>query len=212
MPEDNPLTFAGSVDLELAEFDEPPADPVALFRDWFKTAQELGVREPGALALATADTAGRASNRTVQTIALTAEGLVFTSHATSPKGQDIAATGWASGVWYWRETRQQVVVTGPTSRLPDSESDALWHARPAATHPMSAVARQSEPLGDEEALRERARVLAESGERLPRPEAWAGYLLRPSAVEFWHGSADRLHRRLRYDRTRDGWTAGRLQP
>jgi dihydrophenazinedicarboxylate synthase len=35
----------------------------------------------------------------------------------------------------------------------------------------------------------------------------------PSTVEFWHGdSPDRLYRRLRYDRTDDGWTSCRLQP
>ncbi|MFI5756940.1 phenazine biosynthesis FMN-dependent oxidase PhzG [Streptomyces sp. NPDC051569] len=212
MPEDHPRTFAGSVDLALPEFDEPPADPIALFRDWFKTAQELGVREPGVLSLATADTSGRASNRIVQTIDLTDEGLVFTSHASSPKGHDIAATGWASGVWYWRETRQQIIFTGPTGRLSDAESDALWRSRPPAAHPMSSVARQSEPLGGEETLREQARLLAAGAEPLPRPEAWTGYLLRPSAVEFWHGSPDRLHRRLRYDRADAGWRAGRLQP
>ncbi|MHA6804702.1 pyridoxine 5'-phosphate oxidase C-terminal domain-containing protein [Salinifilum ghardaiensis] len=36
----------------------------------------------------------------------------------------------------------------------------------------------------------------------------------PQAVEFWHGSPDRLHRRLRYDRTPGtaAWTHQRLQP
>lgn len=130
MPEDNPQTLAGCLDLVLPEFDTPPADPIALFRDWLETADRLGVREPGAFALATADATGHASNRVVLTIRVTDEGLVFTTHATSPKGRDIAATGWASGVWYWRETRQRIVLTGPAEPLPDAESDALWVARP----------------------------------------------------------------------------------
>ncbi len=198
--------------LLLPEFDEPPDDPIALFRAWFTTAGERGVREPGVLALATADNDGRTTNRVVQTIRVTDRGLVFTSHASSQKGRDLEATGWASGVLYWRETQQQVVLTGPVEQLTAEESDALWYARPIATHPMSVASRQSEPLDDEEALRARARGLAESGAALPRPPAWVGYQLVPTSVEFWHGSPDRLHRRLRYDRAGDGWTSGRLQP
>ncbi|HEY0638543.1 MAG TPA: phenazine biosynthesis FMN-dependent oxidase PhzG [Pseudonocardiaceae bacterium] len=196
----------------LPEFDEPPPEPMPLVRRWFEAAVARGVREPGVLSLATADAAGRTSNRIVQTIRLTGDGLVFTTHATSPKGRDLAATGWASGVLYWRETQQQVTLTGPVRRLPDAESDALWHARPPATHPMSVAAAQSEPLADEEALRAEAARLGAAGTPLARPPAWAGYRLEPTAVEFWHGSPDRLHRRLRYDHDEAGWTTARLQP
>jgi pyridoxamine 5'-phosphate oxidase len=196
----------------MPEYDDPPAEPMGLVRGWFDAAVAHGVREPGVLALATADAAGRTSNRMVQTIELTGRGLVFTSHASSPKGRDLAATGWASGVLYWRETAQQVVLTGPVEQLDAAGSDALWAARPPGTHPMSVASRQSEPLDDEDALRAAARRLADSGAALPRPAAWVGYRLVPDTVEFWHGSPDRLHRRLRYDRAGDGWTHGRLQP
>lgn len=203
---------APSLPVPLPEFDAPPADPVGLFRDWFATAVERGVREPGVVALATADPSGRTTNRIVQTIRITDTGLVFTSHASSQKGRDLEATGWASGVLYWRETQQQIVLTGPVERLSAEESDALWFARPISTHPMSVAARQSEPLADEEELRARARELAAAGTALPRPTAWVGYQIVPTSLEFWHGSPDRLHRRLRYDRAGDGWTTLRLQP
>lgn len=196
----------------LSEFDAPPADPIPLARAWFEAAVEQSVREPGVLALATVDAGGRCSNRIVQTIRLTDRGLVFTSHATSPKGRDLAATGWASGVLYWRETAQQVILTGPVERLSDTECDDLWYARPPSTHPMSVAAAQSELLHDEEALRAYAARLGERGEPLPRPAAWTGYQLIPSTVEFWLGSRDRLHRRLRYRLDGDAWTWVRLQP
>lgn len=196
----------------LPEFDTPPADPIPLVQAWFKAATEQGVREPGVLALATANAGGQSSNRIVQTIRLTGRGLIFTSHATSPKGRDLAETGWASGMLYWRETAQQIILTGPVERLADAECDDLWHARAPGTHPMSVAAVQSEPLADEEALRAQAQRLADSGEPLPRPDAWVGYELVPSTVEFWHGNPDRLHRRLRYRRDGAAWTSVRLQP
>lgn len=196
----------------LTELDAPPADPMSLFRAWFDGAVEQGVREPGALALATADARGCASNRIVQVLGVRTTGLVFTTHAGSRKGRDLAATGWASGVLYWREIGRQAILTGPVDPLPDAESDALWAARPVSTRPMSVASHQSAPLPDEDALREQALRLARAGRPLARPAAWLGYLLTPNSVEFWQASPDRLHRRLRYERSGHGWTVDRLQP
>ena len=194
------------------EFDAPPTDPMSLFRAWFDGAVRQEVREPGALALATADARGRPSNRFVHVIDVRSTGVVFTSHAGSRKGRDLAATGWASGVLYWREIGRQAIVTGPVSPLPAAESDALWAARPVSTHPMSVASQQSASLMDEAALRAEARRLARTGLPLGRPASWWGYLLSPESVEFWQASPDRLHRRLRYERSDRGWVADRLQP
>ncbi|MGW3508008.1 pyridoxine 5'-phosphate oxidase C-terminal domain-containing protein [Streptomyces sp. NPDC000994] len=48
--------------------------------------------------------------------------------------------------------------------------------------------------------------------RVSRPEGWSGSLLRPESIEFWYGSPDRLHRRLRYGKAESGWRHQRLQP
>lgn len=205
-------TLTGQVDLDFPEYDAPPPEPIGLVRSWLAEAAERGVREPRALALATADVHGRASSRIVAITAVTDRGLVFTSHSSSQKGRELAATGWASGVLYWRETGQQIIVSGPAARLSDAESDALWFARPAPLHSMSTVSRQSEPLEDAAALRAEARSLEVVGAPLPRPDRFVGYLLEPAAIEFWCSSSDRLHRRLRYDRDDRRWRTSRLQP
>ncbi|MET9930988.1 MULTISPECIES: phenazine biosynthesis FMN-dependent oxidase PhzG [unclassified Streptomyces] len=195
------------------EFTAPPAEPMALLRAWFDGAVADAVREPGALALATVDARGHVSNRIIQVLDVRTTGLVFASHSDSRKGRDLAGSGRASGVFYWREAGRQVGVSGAARPLPDEESEALWAARPAATHPMSVAAHQSAPLLDEDALRERARELGRDGTALPRPDRWLGYLLEPDSVEFWQAEPeDRLHRRLRYERGGSGWSAVRLQP
>jgi len=191
--------------------DTPPSDPIALVLHWFKAAIEAGVREPGVLALATVSAAGRPSNRMVQTIRITDRGLVFAGYTTSPKGRDLAATGQASGVLYWREVRRQVIFTGTVERL-SGESDELWYARPPSTHPMSVATNQSAPLDDEAALLAEVRRLGVSGKALPRPPAWTGFHLVPSTVEFWEDRPERLYWRVRYDRAGGEWTHTRLQP
>lgn len=194
------------------EFSAPPPEPMGLVRAWYDDAVAAGVNKPAPLALATADSDGRPSTRMVSVLEIRDIGLVFASHAGSRKGRDLAATGWASGVWYWREVNRQVIVSGPTRPLPDGESDALWAARPVSALGMSVATRQSAPLLDEDALRARALELGREGAQLRRPATWLGYLLEPASVEFWQTAPDHLYPRLRYERADPGWRSERLQP
>lgn len=193
-------------------FEAPPDDPLELLRAWLAAAEELCVREPTALALATVDGHACVSNRIVRVEAVTGEGLLFTTHSTSRKGREFATTARASGLLYWRETSQQVEVTGPVTAVSAEESDALWATRPVSARAVSTASDQSAPLEDESALRQRVAHLGRPGSALPRPHRWSGYQLVPLTMEFWSASPDRLHRRLRYDRTGGYWSARRLQP
>ncbi|MFF1524443.1 phenazine biosynthesis FMN-dependent oxidase PhzG [Streptomyces sp. NPDC058284] len=208
-------TLTGTLEVAFPEFRTPPAEPLGLLASWLQEATDRQVREPRALALATADAQGRPSSRIVAVNSLDATGLVFITHTGSQKGRELAANPYASGVLYWRETSQQITLAGPVTQLPRTQAEALWAARPPFTHPMSTVARQSEPLHDldhAEHLRAAALELAAPGRPLPCPQAFAAYRLAPASVEFWANGTDRLHERLRYDRTTTGWTTTRLQP
>jgi pyridoxamine 5'-phosphate oxidase len=207
-------SITGPVDLDFPEYERPTGEPLALLRGWLAGATEQGVREPLAVALATADERGRPSSRIVSLIRVTGTGVVFATHRGSRKAREMAATGWASGLLYWRELGRQVTFAGPVEELSRAESEALWRARPVPLHAMSTASRQSEPLDDVAALRAEAGRLAALDRPLPRPDRYAGYLLRPAELEFWCASSDRLHRRLRYDALPGSpeWSVRRLQP
>ncbi|MFK4272480.1 phenazine biosynthesis FMN-dependent oxidase PhzG [Streptomyces milbemycinicus] len=205
-------SLTGEEHLAFPEYEELPPEPLGLAARWLEAATARGVREPRSLALATADADGRPSNRIVTVGRLDARGLAFTTHSTSRKGRDLAVNGWASGVLYWRETSQQLVLSGPVRKVTPAECDALWQARPVPLHSMTAASRQSEPLPEVSALRERARELGAPGLPLPRPDRFAGYLLEPAEVEFWLARPDRLHCRLHYVHDGARWHVGRLQP
>ncbi|MEU9880861.1 phenazine biosynthesis FMN-dependent oxidase PhzG [Streptomyces phaeochromogenes] len=208
-------SLTGTEAVPFPEYLDPPSDPMRLLCAWLDLSVTLGVREPRALALATADARGRTSSRIVVLGSVARDGIDFVTHADSRKGRELAQSPWASGALYWRETSQQITLAGPVHRLPDARAAALWHARPVFTHAMSTASRQSRPLGDPAAvdeLRSRARALGEPQRALPCPGTFAAYRLAPASIEFWANGTDRLHERLRYERTAEGWRASRLQP
>lgn len=202
-------TLSGDPTLELPEFDDPPPEPLPLLERWLAAAEERGVREPRALALATADAEGRPSSRILLLKQVT-PALVFSGSYESRKGRELAANPRAAGTLYWRETLQQVTVEGPAQRLSEEESDAIFGERPADAQATTVASRQGEPLEDATALREAADAAAK--EPLHRPGHWGGWRLDPDLVEFWHGSPDRLHRRLLYIKGDAGWEHQRVQP
>jgi pyridoxamine 5'-phosphate oxidase len=51
-----------------------------------------------------------------------------------------------------------------------------------------------------------------AGQPVPRPPWWGGIRVVPESIEFWQGQANRLHDRLRYTLTDDGWRVERLAP
>jgi pyridoxamine-phosphate oxidase len=204
-------TLAGEIELELPEFDDPPPDPLRLLGRWVERAWEHGVREPQALALATADAEGRPSVRIVLLKAV-APALVFACPRHSRKARELEANPWAAGVLYWRETKQQVVVEGPVRRLGEAESDALFAERPRDAQAATIASRQGEPLDEPAGLLTKAAEIAAGEQPLARPPGRSGYELEPRRIEFWHGSRARLHRRLLYAKSGEGWAHQRLQP
>lgn len=219
-------SLTGDPGPDLAEFDEPPADAMALLRDWLAHAEASGAREPGAFTLATVDDAGRPTSRTLLLHAVDERGLLWGTATGSQKGRDLAVRPWASATFYWRETLRQINLGGVVERLSDAESDAQFAERPLVARAAAAASEQSARLDDERLLRKQAAALTSTGS-VPRPEGWSAYRLVPSWVELWHGRTDRLHRRLRFDRTADTglaqpwvaqpwiaqpWVAQRLQP
>lgn len=201
-------SLGGTPGPDLPEFTDPDPDPVVLLRRWLAIAARRRVREPGAFVLATATDGGDPSGRVVALKHLDERGLVFGGHADTRKGRDLAENPRATAVFHWRETVQQVVVTGTVSPTSAHESDRLFAGRPAAARAAAAVSSPGHELHDEAVLRDRALRLDDP----PRPERWTGYVLAPERIEFWHGREDRLHRRLEYRLGPTGWASRRLQP
>jgi pyridoxamine 5'-phosphate oxidase len=206
-----------------------PADPLPLFRRWFREAQRKGAPQPDAITLATADARGAPSARMVLFKGIAPspslrEGaprgagspgrFVFYSNYESRKGRDLAANDRAALVFYWSATRHQVRVSGKVSRLPRAASTAYFHSRPRGAQLSALASRQSRVVASRAILETAVAELdRQHPGTVPLPADWGGYVLRPDWIEFWESRTDRLHDRLRYVRRRQGgWRLERLAP
>lgn len=204
-------SLSGEVELRLPEFETPPSDPLVLLRRWLSSAVDNAVREPGAATLATVGPSGP-STRTVLIKDINESGLIFTTSGLSRKGRELEADARCSVNLYWRETMQQIVVNGCATPCGDVRSNIEFDARPRSARAAAIASSQSEELLDEADLRDRTHKVLELGELL-RPPGWHAWCLVPGEVEFWHGGADRFHRRLVYrSEPAHGWRTIRLQP
>ena len=214
------------------------ADPIAQFRKWF--VQATGARASGrvrqffirlykslllisgaepmdlnAMILATADKQGRPSARTVLLKGVEERGFVFYTNFQSRKGQELAENPGAALVFYWAGQERQVTVAGEVRKLPQAESEAYFRSRPRGAQLAAWASHQGEVIPDRAVLDGRWKEYAArySGQEVPMPPYWGGYVLAPTRIEFWQGRRNRLHDRFRYTRQPDkSWLIERLAP
>jgi len=196
-------------------FDEAHAlaDPVAQLDAWLAQAREAGVREPGAMTLATLGSGGAPDARIVLLRGLDARGLTFFTNYESRKGRELAASPAAAIVLFWPECERQVRVEGMVAKIATAESDAYFAGRPRG-HRLSAWASpQSRPVADRAELEAAmTRYEEQFPHEVPRPPHWGGYRLAPARFEFWQGRPDRVHDRIVYERDGAAWSRSRLAP
>lgn len=189
-------------------------DPHALFEAWYAEAKESEPNDPDAVALATADAAGRPSARMVLMKGHDERGWVVYSNRGSRKAEELAANPYACLMFHWKTLRRQVRIEGPVSLASDEESDAYFASRGRDSQLGAWASDQSRPLDSRETFEARVDQMRErfKGADVPRPPFWGGYRVTPKVIEFWRDREHRLHERRVFTRHEGGWTEGLLYP
>ncbi len=189
-------------------------DPIEQFTGWFEEAVDKIKTDPNAMILATADQDGKPSSRTVLLKGYNEKGFVFYTNYGSRKGQQILENPHASITFYWPELMRQIHIEGQAERVSEEQSDDYFSKRPSASQLSALASSQSETVESRETLEKQLKAKEKkfSGGKIPRPENWGGFRVKPNRMEFWQGRLNRLHDRICYEKKDGEWKIFRMAP
>ncbi|MEZ6087005.1 MAG: pyridoxamine 5'-phosphate oxidase [Pirellulaceae bacterium] len=197
------------------DIDSVDPDPFRQFTTWFEQAGNAELMEPNAMVLATVDSDGRPSQRTVLLKYFDASGFVFFTNYGSRKAQQIGENANVSLLFQWLPLHRQVEIDGQAVKVSSTESLKYFLKRPRESQLGAWVSRQSEVVSSRSLLEAKLNEMKArfgNGE-IPLPSFWGGFRIVPRRVEFWQGGPGRLHDRIEYLRQDDdAWQRQRLAP
>lgn len=191
------------------------ANPIIQFERWLEQAIAAKIGDPTAMVVATVDAEGQPSQRIVLLKDVTSEGFVFYTNLESHKAKDLAQNSKISLHFPWHALERQVKICGEAQPLPRSTVMKYFLSRPAESQLAAWASHQSERISSKQALMSKFNEIKQrfADGNITLPDFWGGYLVKPSAIEFWQGGAHRLHDRFMYKRQSDNsWDISQLQP
>ncbi len=188
--------------------------PWPLFSAWLEDATRAEPSVPESMQLATVSPEGIPSLRTVLLKAHGPEGLVFYTNLGSQKARELEQNPWCAFLFHYKAHARQVRGEGRAHPVSEAEADAYFASRPRGSQLGAWASRQSCPIPSREALMEAVSAMEArfAGRPVPRPPFWSGYRIVPERIEFWQGREDRLHDRIQFTRTAEGWERVLLAP
>ena len=192
---------------------ELDSDPFKQFLLWFSQAIKVGIVEPSAMSLATADE-NEIGIRTVLLKHFDDKGFVFFTNYGSKKSQQIEVKPQAALLFSWLDLDRQVKIVGSVEKITTLESIKYFTSRPKDSQLGAWASQQSATISSRSLLVSQFESMKNkfSKGEVPLPDFWGGYRVIPQSIEFWQGRESRLHDRFIYQRSETGWSIYRLSP
>ena len=190
-------------------------NPINLFREWFNEAKKSEINDPNAVALGTVDYKGYPSVRMVLLKDYNDDGFVFYTNLNSDKGNAIKKNPKISMCFHWKSLLRQVRIVGVASKVSDKEADEYFNSRSYESRIGAWASDQSSILIDRKDLLNSINNYREkfpNENKVPRPNHWSGWRLKPEEIEFWLDGENRIHERLKYIKNKNIWEKVLLSP
>ena len=176
-------------------------EPFELFEKWFDEAKKKEINDPNALALATCSKNGVPSVRMVLLKGFSKDGFVFYTNLKSQKGNEIKENPNVSMCFHWKSLLRQIRINGKVTKVSNQTADEYYNTRAYESRIGAWASKQSSTLNNREDLVDAIKSYKKKFKdenKVPRPDHWSGWRLKPESIEFWLDGDNRIHERLKY--------------
>lgn len=193
--------------------------PMKQFELWFEESVNNDLLEPNAFTLSTVGEDGKPYSRVVLMKSYDQNGIVFFTNYESNKAKQLEANPYVAINFLWLEMERQLRIQGIVERISKLESLNYFISRPQGSQLGAWVSPQSSIISSRAILEEKWEQMKRKFKdgKIPLPDNWGGYRIKPNYFEFWQGRSSRLHDRIVY--SKDGtnndassWNIKRLAP
>lgn len=207
------LTFGQGVALPLPEISNS-STPEQLFEQWFNDAKQSGLLLPEAMSVSSCNIDGQPSSRMVLLKDYDKEGFVFFTNYGSRKSHDLKENNKVALLFHWNVLQRQIRIEGTVEKVSEQESADYFHSRDRGSQVGAWASKQSQKIKYDGELEERMIHFQDkfSTGEVPYPEFWGGWRVKPHAIEFWQGRANRLHDRICFEKNNNDWSQHKSHP
>lgn len=189
-------------------------DPELQFNEWLANALQAQCDEVNAFTLSTVDN-GRPRARVLLLKGIHQHQFIFYTNYQSAKGHELEKNPHVAMTFLWLPLQRQIRIEGTVNRVDPHLSDEYFQKRPRGSQLGAIASPQSSKVSSREELEmlfKKVETDAAASEEIIRPANWGGYGVTPNYFEFWQGRDNRMHDRIVYEKTNEGWSLSRLAP
>lgn len=189
-------------------------NPISQFEIWFNEATNAKLKDPNACTLATCGADMMPHARIVLLKRYDENGFIFFTNYKSKKSNDLSSNPKACLNFAWLELERQIRINGVCEKIPLNESISYFATRSRGSQLGAWVSQQSKTIESRNILKLQMAKLKDKFKngKIPLPDFWGGYRIKPQKIEFWQGRENRLHDRILYTQKDSSWTISRLAP
>jgi len=190
-------------------------NPYEVFLKWIKEAINSNlIEEPNAMNISTIEDDGYPRSRIVLLKDLSNNGLTFFTNYNSNKGKSINKNNKVCVSFFWPPLERQVIIKGKAKRISNDLSKKYFYSRPRESQIAALISPQSKIIPNRNFLNKSIKSVGEKykGKKIPMPDHWGGFIIKPFEIEFWQGRPDRLHDRILFKLLNGRWKSNRLAP
>ncbi len=188
--------------------------PIIQLEQWLNEARDAQCMEHTAMTVASTSTDGQPSLRVVLLKYLHNDSLFFFTNYRSRKGKELSINNKVAALFFWPELERQVKIEGTAHKASSEISDNYFNSRPLESRISAVISNQSAEVANRQTLEKNWHEEEKKweGKTIERPDYWGGYQIKPTRIEFWQGRPYRLHDRIVFQKTIEGWQTKRLSP